>query len=82
MARARTDVRAYAHAGVVRRPRGEADGPDLEPPPRAPEQQVGHHSREQRNEEPVVRPPETKPNKRDAGGDVYGVGARDKPLGP
>src|SRR5215213_4007289 len=72
-------VHAYAHAGVVRRPRGEADGPHLKPPPRAPEKQVGHHSREQGDEKPVVSPSE--PDKRDAGRYVNSIGARYEALG-
>ncbi len=75
-------VHADAHACVARRPWGETDGPDLEPPPRAPQEQVRHHRGEQRDEEPVVGPPEPQADERDAGRDVYGVCARDEPLGP
>src|SRR5215211_293227 len=75
-------VQADAHTGVVRCPRREPHGPDLEPPPGAPQEQVDRRRRYERQEEAVVDPPEAESNERDARSEVYRGRAGDEPLAP
>src|SRR5919199_3601 len=64
-------VQADAHPGVVRRPRREPYGPELEPPLRAPQEQVDRDRGQERQKETVVRPAEAKAEGGNAGSGVY-----------
>src|SRR5215207_4573116 len=75
-------VQADTHAGVASRPRREADGPDHEPPFRAPQEQLVRRVRHEREDEAVVCPPEPRREKRDTGCEVYRFRAGDEPLAP
>src|SRR5215211_5922009 len=75
-------VHPELHSCVVRRPGREADGPDLEPPPRPPQEQEDGDGCEERDDDAVVHPPERGADDGDAERVVYGLRAGDGPFLP